>query len=210
MQFQYLLFIFVFILFFMEYLRLNIKPGQVYRRSDLEYFSTAVDRHLNLLVKDGTLLKLIQGIYYAPKKTKFGVVPPEDNVLVERFLKDESFLLVSPNAFNSLGLGLTQLYNTTWVYNHKRRGEFTLNGKSFLFKLKSGFPATLSPEYLVVDLLNNLDELAEDYEKILKSFQKNMDHFDEYELMKMVQKYGSGEAKKLVKSVLRKSQSLHV
>jgi len=194
----------------MEYLRLNIKPGQVYRRSDLEYYSTAVDRHLNLLVKDGTLLKLIQGIYYAPKKTKFGVVPPEDNVLVERFLKDESFLLVSPNAFNSLGLGLTQLYNTTWVYNHKRRGEFTLNGKSFLFKLKSGFPATLSPEYLVVDLLNNLDELAEDYEKILKSFQKNMDHFDEYELMKMVQKYGSGEAKKLVKSVLRKSQSLHV
>lgn len=197
-------------LFFMEYLRLNIKPGQVYRRSDLEYYSTAVDRHLSLLVKDGTLLKLIQGLYYAPKKTKFGVVPPDDKVLVERFLKDESFLLVSPNAFNSLGLGLTQLYNTTWVYNHKRRGEFKLNGKSFLFKLKSAFPAKLSPEYLVVDLLNNLEELAEDYEQILKKIQKNMDRFDEYELMKMAQQYGSGEAKKLVKSVLHKTQSLHV
>lgn len=194
----------------MELLKQNIKPGEVYRRSDLEYYSSAVDRHLNQLIKDGTLLKLSQGLYYAPKKSKFGVVPPNDNDLVERFLKDESFLLVSPNSYNMLGLGLTQLYNTTWVYNHKRHGEFKWNGKSFLFKLKSSFPEKLTQEYLAVDLLNNLEELSEDFEQIIKSFKKNIGRLDAQELIKMSQQYGSGRTKKLVKSTLRKSQILHI
>ena len=109
----------------------HINQGEVYRRSDLEYYSTAIDRQLAQLIKGGQLVKLNQGLYYAPMQSKFGVVPPDDHLLVERFLKDEDFLLISPNAFNTLGLGLTQLYNTMWVYNHKRNGEFILNGKSF-------------------------------------------------------------------------------
>lgn len=193
----------------MKLLRQHIKPGEVYRRSDLEYYSNAVDRHLSRLTGDGTLMKLGQGLYYAPKKSKFGIVPPNDHDLVERFLKDNSFLLVSPNAFNSLGLGLTQLYNTTWVYNHKRRGEFVLNGKNFLFKLKSAFPATLNREFLVIDLLNNLDEIAEDGEKVIENFKNNANRFETLELMKMAQQYGSGATKKVVKSVLRKTELLY-
>ena len=134
----------------MDLLRQHIKQGDVYRRSDLEYYSTAIDRHLAQLTKDGTLVKLKQGLYYAPKQSKFGVVPPDDRQVVERFLKDKDFLLVSPNTFNSLGLGLTQLYNTTWVYNHKRKGEFQLNGKTFEFKLKSSFPKNITREYLLL------------------------------------------------------------
>lgn len=158
--------------------------GEIYRRSDLEYFSSAVDRHLSLSTH-GTLLKLSHGLYYAPKKSKFGLVPPNDLNLVERFLKDETFLLVSPNSYNALRLGLTQLYNTTWVYNHKRHGEFELNGKKFHFKLKSSFPKTLTTEFLVIDLLNNLDEFAEDSDQIVKNFHKNVDRFNVNELVKL-------------------------
>jgi hypothetical protein len=193
----------------MEYLKQHIRPGEVYRRSDLEYFSSAVDRHLSMLTKDGTLFKLSQGLYYAPKKSKFGMVPPNDIDMVERFLKDDSFLLVSPNSYNSLRVGLTQLYNTTWVYNHKRRGEFKFNGKKFLFKLKSGFPKTLSNEFLVVDLLNNLDELAEDSANVVENFKKNLDRFDANELVKMAKHYGSGATKKLVLKTIRNKQLLN-
>ena len=187
----------------MESLKLHITPGEVYRRSDLEYFSSAVDRHLSLLIQDGTLLKLSHGLYYAPKKSKFGFVPPNDVNMVERFLKDDTFLLVSPNSYNALGLGLTQLYNTTWVYNHKRHGEFTMNGKKFLFKLKSSFPKTLTTDFLVIDLLNNLDELAEDSDQIVKNFLKNADHFNVNELIKLSKFYGTGFTKKLVHSAIR-------
>ena len=185
-------------------LKQHIQLGMVYRRSDLDYFSTAIDRHLSELSKDGTLQKVGHGLYYAPKKSKFGLVPPEDSDLVKRFLNDENFLLVSPNTYNSLGLGLTQLYNVTWVYNHKRRGEFKLNGKTFLFKIKSGYPGSLTPEFLVVDLLNNLDELSEDKDRVVTSFLKNLSQFSLPELMKMTQQYGSGSTKKLVKKVMRR------
>ncbi len=194
----------------MESLRQHIKSGEVYRRSDLEYYSTAIDRHLSQLVTEGILQKLGHGLYFAPKKSKFGTIPPKDNDMIERFLKTNSFLLVSPNSYNILGLGLTQLYNITWVYNHKRHGEFLLNGKRFQFKLKSDFPSILTPEFLVIDLLNNLDKLAEDYEQILHALQRNLNQYDGLELKKMAQLFGSGTTKKILKSALRKSRVLYV
>lgn len=187
----------------METLRQHIKPGQVYRRSDLEYYSSAIDRHLGMLTKDGSLIKLSQGVYYAPKFSKFGWVPPDDVVLVESFLKDSDFLMVKPNVYNTLGLGLTQLYNTTWVYNHKRKGEFKFNGKSFEFKIKSSFPNQLTKEFLLVDLLNNLDELAEDQNQTIKRLPENLSSFNNEELMRVAQQYGSGRTKQLLKSIYR-------
>ena len=47
---------------------------------------------------------------------------------MEAFLRDHRFLLTSPNAYNSLAFGTTQLYNQTVVYNHKRHGQFELGG----------------------------------------------------------------------------------
>ena len=193
----------------MEFLKQHIKLGVVYRRSDLEFYSSSVDRDLGRLVKDGVLFKLRQGLYYSPKKSKFGMVPPDDSDMVAKFLKDDTFLLVSPNSYNSLGLGLTQLYNTTWVYNHKRHGEFKLNGKNFLFKLKSGFPEILSTEFLVVDLLDSLDELAEDPNKVVESFIKNISRFDINELIKMSVHYGSGTTRKLILKTVRNQRLIY-
>jgi len=187
----------------MNLLLLHIKPGEVYRRSDLEYYSTAIDRHLAQLTKVGTLVKLNQGLYYAPKQSKFGIIPPDDRQLVERFLKDDDFLLVSPNTYNSLGFGLTQLYNSIWVYNHKRKGEFQLNGKTFEFKLKSSFPKNISREYLLVDLLNNIEELAEDQSQTLDKLNNNIDSFNAEALMKVTQLYGNGKTKRKLKSIVR-------
>ena len=104
----------------------HLRPGRVYRRVELAHWSNAVDRHLRQLQEDGTLTKLSGGLYYRPKKTAFGEAPAEDAKLVKTFLKDDRFLLTSPNAFNALGVGTTQLYNETVVYNHKRHGRFKL------------------------------------------------------------------------------------
>jgi len=187
----------------MDILRQQLRPGEVYRRSDLEYYSSAIDRHLGILVQDGTLVKLSQGLYYASKSSKFGPVPPDERVLVERFLKGSEFLIVKPNAYNTLGLGLTQVYNTTWVYNHKRKGEFTFHGNTFEFKIKSSFPDKLTREFLLVDLLNNLDELAENQSLIKVKLQVNPESYSMDDLLKATQQFGSGRTKKLSKSIFR-------
>lgn len=151
----------------MNVLEKYLKPGKVYRRSDFEQWFKAVDRHLKQLVKEGTLEKMSRGLYYCPLRASFGKVPPEDGVLIRAFLKSNDFLMTSPNIYNSLGVGTTQLYNKCVVYNHKRRGQVKLGGKVFDFRLRHNFPKKLSKEFLLVDLLNNLKELAEDREKIL-------------------------------------------
>ena len=45
----------------LDELKKHLRPGQVYRREDLARWSRAVDRHLQQLVKEGTLTKLAGG-----------------------------------------------------------------------------------------------------------------------------------------------------
>lgn len=189
-------------------LRSHLKKGHVYRREDLLDDSNAVDRHLKQLVEAGDLEKLAQGIYYVPKSSVFGRVPPKDEDLVEAFLRDEDFLLLSPNSYNSLGLGTTQLYNKTVVYNHKRHGNFKLGNRNFEFRLKPRFPKKIDKEFLLVDLLNNLDSLAENKSDVLANAEQQLSKFEISKLQKTVSTYGAGRTKKMVSSWLRDSQRM--
>ena len=96
-------------------LKRHLRPGQVYRRKDLARWSTAVDRHVRQLVDEGRLEKVSAGVYMAPRKTRFENAPAEPQKLIETFLRDDRFLVVSPSALNSLGVGTTQLHNEAVV-----------------------------------------------------------------------------------------------
>jgi hypothetical protein len=176
-------------------LKRHLKSGEVYRRSDLMEWSKAVDRHLAYLVADGTLHKLSSGLYYYPTESVFGSMPPNEEALVRSFLKEDSFLLTSPNDYNSLGVGTTQLYNTRVVYNHKRHGEFQLGGKVFLFQSKHRFPKKATPEFLLVDLVNNLNALAEDPELVLSKVSAKMETMDLKKLKFAVKEYANVKTK---------------
>lgn len=180
-----------------------LRAGQVYRREDLARVSNAVDRHLRELVAGGQLTKLAQGLYYAPRQSAYGVVPPDDHKLIEAFLRDEDFLIFSPSIYNTLGLGTTQLYNRTLVYNHKRHGVFVLGNRQFDCRVKSRFPKKLTPEFLFVDMLNNLDELAEDKMLVLAEAQRKAVEFDRPSLLGALTSYGSMATKKRVAGWLR-------
>ncbi len=178
-------------------LKRHLKQGQVYRRTELANWSKSVDRHLDELVQEGTLQKLSQGLYYFPKESVFGKTPPDENVLVQSFLKDHRFLLTSPNAYNSLGVGTTQLYNIRTVYNHKRHGEFKLGNKPFHFRIKPHFPKKITDDFLLVDLVNNLEELAEDKVVVLKKVSAKFLQMDRKKIEHSVAEYGSVKTKKL-------------
>ncbi len=148
----------------------RLRAGSVYRREDLCSTSNAVDRHLRQLQDNGRIKKLSQGLYYVPRKSAYGALPPEDTALVAAFLRDDDFLLLSPTSYNSLELGTTQLYNRTIVYNHKRHGQFSLGNRTFDFRMKPRFPRKLTKEFLFIDLLNNLKEMTEERDVILLGF----------------------------------------
>src|ERR1700719_1375523 len=177
-------------------LKRHLKPGQAYRRADLARWSTSVDRHLKELVESGTLEKLSGGLYVYPKETAFGPAPAADKDVVSAFLKDDRFLLASPNAYNTLGVGTTQLYDKTVVYNHKRHGDFQLGGRKFTFRVKPSFPRSLTKEFLLVDLVNNVDQLAESKNEVLKRVKERAESADSPRLRRAVREYGNERAKK--------------
>ena len=174
----------------------ELKAGHVYRREDLARLSNAVDRHLRELVSMGKLQKLAQGLYHAPKQSNFGSLPPADDLVVKGFLRDKEFLVFSPSSYNAVGLGTTQLYNRTLVYNHKRHGVFRLGNRQFDFRVKPRFPKKLSREFLYVDLLNNLDELAEDRDEVLNQAHRKLPSFDLNRLKDAVDSYGNMTTRK--------------
>ena len=183
-------------------LKKRLRPGHVYRRQDLARWSNAVDRHIKQLLEDGTLRKLSGGLYLRPKETVFGKAPAEDEKLVATFLKDHRFLLASPNAYNTLGVGTTQLYDTMVVYNHKRHGQFSLGGRAFEFRVKPSFPRKLSKEFLLVDLVNNLDRLAESREDVLARVKERAASLDFPRLQRAAREYGSVRTKRFFSEAL--------
>jgi hypothetical protein len=187
----------------LEALKRHLRPGQVYRREDLARWSNAVDRHLQQLVRDGTLTKLSGGLYAHPKETVFGMAPADDAALVKAFLRDDRFLVTSPNAYNSLCVGTTQLYDKTVVYNHKRHGQFTLGGRTFDFRVKPFFPKKLSQEFLLVDLVNNVDRLAESKAEVLARVKERAASLDATRLRRAADEYGSVRAKKFFATALK-------
>lgn len=144
----------------------------------------------------GKLKKLAQGLYHAPEASSFGPLPPADEQVVNSFLRDKDFLVFSPSAYNAVGLGTTQLYNRTLVYNHKRHGVFQLGNRKFDFRVKPRFPKKLTPEFLYVDLLNNLEELAEDREAVLRQARSKRASFDPACLQRAAESFGSVSTRK--------------
>jgi hypothetical protein len=178
-----------------------MRPGRVYRRQDLEVSSTAVDRDLATLVASGVVRKVASGLYCRPRKNRFGETPPQDRELVRAFLKTNDFLLTSYNHYNQLGLGLTQVYNTYRVYNHKRSGAFRLDGKHFRFLQVPAYPPKLTKEFLLVDLLNNLRELPDDTELVLGNLTSRLDEFDRESLRAQLERYGRPAARRALEQV---------
>ena len=185
----------------LDRLKQQLRQGEVYRRVDIEQWSTSVDRHLQELVKDGTLEKLGNGMYYVPKQSAFGKAPAKDNDLVKTFLKDNRFLITTSNDYNALGLGTTQLYNTRKVYNYKRHGEVKLGNRVFYFVRKPYVPEAITKEFLLVDLVNNLNDLAEDQTAVLEKVKEKADCMNKERLIDMASKFGKVATRKFFHSL---------
>jgi len=140
----------------------QLSVGEVYSWDDLKEYSKSPGRDVKRLLDEGLLKKVGPGLYLLPKKSRYGLLPATEQQLVSAFLKTNEFLLFSPNLYNSLGVGLTQLKNEMTVYNNKRHEKVRLSRRSFNFKRpNNGFPKKLTKEFLLVDLMNNLNSVGE-------------------------------------------------
>jgi hypothetical protein len=123
--------------------------------------------------------------------------------MVKAFLKTHRFVVTSPNAYNRLGLGTTQLYNKRVVYNRKRHGTFSLGNRLFTFERRTNVPRQLSAEFLLVDLVNELGVLAEDRDSVLSRIRQKAKEMDPKKLSRAVSLYGKYSTQKNFQMMLQ-------
>jgi hypothetical protein len=191
-----------------ERMKEMLNPGLVYRNSDFAPVSTDIVRNLMVLVKEGALVRVHDGVFYAPKKTAFGPGYPNTNQLLQKFLKDDHFVVYSWNQFNGLGLGTTQLYDKTVVFNRKRHGEMVLCGQKYYFHRWREAPKQLTKEFLLVEMFNRFKNLAEDKSMVIENLRKKMHTFDRENLEYCLEHYAKESVKKEFQAFLEWDQNV--
>jgi len=141
-------------------------------------------------------------LYYHPRTFQFGEAPADEHDLLRAFLRTDRFVVISPNTYNQLGVGTTQLYNQRVVYNRQRNGTFQLGNRTFTFKRRSNPPRQLSAEFLLVDLVNELGQLAEDQDAVLSHVRERVKAMDPKKLSRAISRYGRVSTKKHFKRLL--------
>lgn len=186
-----------------EKLLSSLEPGYVYRREDLLDVTKSVDRALRQLVSEGKVKKIKPSFYFLPKDSRWGSVPASLDDLVTAFLKSTDYLLITNSDYNSLGLGLTQLWNEVRVYNKKRHEKIKLENFNCSFQRpNNGYPDKITKEFLLVDLVNNANNLNEDKDQLKQKIINKLNDFDKTKLKKLSDIYGKVGTKKYFNKVL--------
>lgn len=186
-------------------LKKRLEPGRVYRRADLARWSNSIDRHLQQLVKTRALVEQSWGLYYCPKRTSSGEVPPDTGELIRAFLKDDRFLIIPRQAYDPLRTGtLRGNKEETLVYNHKRHGVFVLGGHKFDFMVKPHFPDKISLEFLLVDLVNAvcLRAASKNRDAVLEQVARKAQRMNPRAMREAIKQYAGARAKKFFEAAL--------
>jgi hypothetical protein len=115
---------------------------------------------------------------------------------------------LSEEAVQRLGSGLSDssygMRNLlALVYNQKRHGTFPLGNRMVTFERRLNVPSQLSPEFLLVDLVNELGDLAEDREAVLSRVREKAKEMDPKKLSRAVSLYGKYSTQKKFQEMLQ-------
>ena len=181
----------------------TFEPGRVYRTRELAQWSANAPRLAQRLVGDGQLVQLAHGLFAAPKRSRFGEVPPTDEALLRAFLDGEPFVFTGPERWNALGLSTTRGVCDAARVQHQALGSLHLRRSQILLR-RVAFPEAPSPEWFVVDLFENAEQAAAAREELRDALEAALraGKFDRDQLASMAARYGSRRTQALVKAAL--------
>ncbi|MFC1539912.1 hypothetical protein ACFL41_00315 [Gemmatimonadota bacterium] len=185
----------------------RLTSGMVYRTSDLSKWTTNPSRTADRLVREGELVYLAKGLYYRPRLSRFGQLPPDHKKLLRAFLKNDQFLITGPVLWAELGLGATAAFAHTLVYNTRRSGYFDLGGRKYYLR-RIPFPTDPTTEWFVIDLIEHHDmagiSLEEISENLIDALRNN--RFDRGLLTRMGARYGKERTRRILEEAITASE----
>lgn len=166
----------------------SLQPGEILTYDDFGKFENkqAVALYLSRLSKKGELRKLQRGMYYIPKKTKFGGLGPSETEIMETLI-DETNYISGVSAYNSLGL-TTQVSNEVTIVGNMTNRK-TKIGKLKIRYVKSKAPVNKQNKKILIllDAIRDLKKIPDTSpEDVLILLKKKMKKFNEQEAKKTI------------------------
>ena len=185
-----------------------LEPGTVYRTAWLRRWGENPTRLAQRLERRGLVRRLGHGLFYAPKMSRFGEVPPSDEALLNAFLDGTPYVVTGPSRWNALGLGSTALFAHPLVYNTKRTGTFSVGGRTFDLR-RVAFPSAPTPEWFVVDLLRNAASAGVDRNALTRNLAARLkaETFDVDRLFDMAARFGGTQELEAVRDAATSAEA---
>ena len=152
---------------------------------------------INRLVRDGVIESYTNGVYYKPKKTRFGQVGIDKRLLIQKkyLIRNDEVLgyITGPEIWNNWGL-TTQMPNRIWIAQNIRQKKIDDKINVVLLKAKGNIKKTNVKALQYLDVLEQLDQIQdarrEDIvEKLIKIFMDKFDVLDKIAAIEEVKKY---------------------
>lgn len=154
-----------------------INIGELYKK-EFSYLTTnqAFIKNIERMTKKGVLLKVSKGIYSRPNITKYGILMPTIDDIINKYTNNETGMVVGYALYNNLNLS-TQISKQTIIYSNSIQGETKtiLNIKIIKVELKFDSEIRKTVEFLeVLSNFNNIQDLNKNaFIKLTKEFSLN-------------------------------------
>lgn len=112
------------------------------------------------MCKSGELCRLARGIYYRPKKSKYGIVPLSQKEIVSAFTEPNRGMVVGYSLYNSLKL-TTQVSKTVEVYSSQIERRTMKIGNIHLRFCDLEFTSEVKRTFQMLDVLQNFNEIQD-------------------------------------------------
>jgi DNA-binding Lrp family transcriptional regulator len=158
----------------------------------------AVYTTLNRLVGEGVIENYKKGIYYKPKKTRFGKIGLDKRKLIEKkYLKRDNELLgyvTGPKVWNEWGL-TTQIPNRIWIAQNVRQKKLDVDLNVLVIKAKGEIKEKNIRALQFLDVIDQID-LIQDTDKgtvvkrLITIYKEKLEVYDRIATLEEVKKYG--------------------
>ncbi len=129
-------------------------------------------KNLERFCKNGSLAHLTKGLYYKPKKSKYGYVPIRENDIIAYYTDDQNGLVIGYTLYNKKGI-TTQIGKYTEVYSNRVSGQ----KKTVQNVLVRNISCDLNPERVAViealEILQNYSKIEDVNKRALIAYMDN-------------------------------------
>lgn len=188
--------------------QVQLEPGRVYRTADLSRWGRNPTRLAARLVARSELRRLGHGLFYAPRPSRFGEVPPTDEALLDCLLGGTPYVVTGPPRWNALGLGATAVFARTLVYNMKWSGTRAVGTRTYEFQ-RTSFPVDPPSEWFVIDLLRHASDAGVDRDDVERHLAVALaaGRFDAQRLREMAATFGGHAEREVVRRAVATTES---